>query len=134
MAPPDMTRASDTQDQEGGRRPGNRGWFQPMGPAAAAANGDDGEKTNPVPTRRPDVTGQGAGTGAGDAQAQVPDETTVFPRILATEAGEDELPTADQAPEVPPAAPRPDDSEPPTAVLARPDRADTKPADTEPTD
>src|SRR5690242_7365101 len=105
MAPPDMTRASDTQDQEeGSRRPGNRGWFQPMGPAAAAANGDDGEETNPFPTRRPDGDGQGAGTGSGDKPAQVPDETTVFARILAADAAEDELPTADQAPVVRPAA------------------------------
>src|SRR5690349_11997214 len=131
MAPPDMTRASDTQDQEGARKPGSRGWFQPMGPAV---DGDDGEETNPVPLRRPGANRQGTGTGSGDAPAQVPDETTVFPRILATDAGEDELPTADQAAKVPPAAPRADDSEPPTAVLARQDRADTKPADTEPAD
>src|SRR5689334_2339672 len=126
MAPPDMTRASDTQDQEGARKPGSRGWFQPMGPAD---DGDDGEETNPVPLHRPDTSDQGAGTGSGDAPAQVPDETTVFPRILATDAGEDELPTADQAAKVPPAAPRADDSEPPAAVLARQDRADAGPSD-----
>ncbi|HET9973050.1 MAG TPA: hypothetical protein VFQ68_32775, partial [Streptosporangiaceae bacterium] len=118
-----MTRASDTQDQEGARKPGIRGWFQPLGPAA---DGDDGEETNPVSLHRPDANRQGTGTGSGDAPAQVSDETTVFPRILATDAGEDELPTAGQAPEVPPAAPRADDSEPPTA--------DASPADASPAD
>src|SRR2546423_15527980 len=83
MAPPDMTRASDTQNQEGARRPGIRGWFQPAGPPAAAANSDDGKETETVPPPRADVNGQGSGSGSGDAPTQVPDETTVLPRIPA---------------------------------------------------
>src|SRR5690242_6828651 len=172
MAPPDMTRASDTQDQEGARRPGIRGWFQPMGPSADA---DDGE-TETVPPHGAGTNGHGTGTGPGDVPAQVPDETTVFPRIpLATDAGagisetaetgeplaeasdpaasadepaadsgeptapvpvraaapsaepgEDELPTADQAPLARAAVPRADDSELSTAVLAPQERADAK--------
>src|SRR5690242_6917067 len=122
MAPPDMTRASDTQDQEGARRPGIRGWFQPAAPPAAAAHSDDGEETETVPPHQADGNGQGSGGGSGDAPAQVQDETTVFPRIPADEAGvpdettvlprilgtdaaapaaepgDDELPAADQAP------------------------------------
>src|SRR5882724_11651246 len=83
MAPPDMTRASDTQDQTETRRQGIRGWFQPTG--RPAADTDGGGKTETVPPYRADAHGHGTGTstgaGPGDTPATVSDETTVFPRI-----------------------------------------------------
>jgi len=156
-----------------------------MGPPPAAADpaagdADDGGERETVPPRGAGTSGHGTGTGPGDVPAQVPDETTVFPRIpLATDAGagtsetaetgeplaeasdpaasadepaadsseptapvpvraaapsaepgEDELPTADQAPLLRAAVPRTNDSELPSAVPGRQDRADAKAEDT----
>src|SRR5690349_6926704 len=99
MATPDMTRASDTQDQEGARRPGSRGWFQPTGhpPAEADTPGpDSGEPTAPIPVR------------------------AAAPSAPSAEPGEDELPTAEQAPLARPAVPRGDDGDLPDETTAFP--------------
>jgi hypothetical protein len=100
MATPDMTDASGRKDQVEGREPGVRGWFQPPTPPPAADTRSD---------EKPDT-----------AEVGDPEATAVFPRLLARErlagdsepagpdlasvtrpaerSGDDELPTAIQAP------------------------------------
>jgi dolichyl-phosphate-mannose-protein mannosyltransferase len=147
-----MTRASDSQDQTEARRPGIRGWFQPTGrPATGAGSGEapaqvpDETTVFPrIPAGEPEISEpESAGPeGAGGPGATLPDETTVFPRIPvgdaaagadepAAEPGDDELPTAEQAPLFCPPVPPADDSELPTAVLACPERSAAEPADEE---
>jgi Dolichyl-phosphate-mannose-protein mannosyltransferase len=100
MATPDMTDASGRKDQVEGREPGVRGWFQPSAPPPAADAGTDEDLDT--------------------AEVGDPEATAVFPRLLASErlaeasepagpdlasvtrpaerSGNDELPTAIQAP------------------------------------
>jgi hypothetical protein len=86
-----MRRASDTQGETEARGPGTRGWFQPAGrPAAAAEAGDHAETETPA---RPPAGASGPQADPGGSPDQNPDETAVFPRIL---AADDELPTAPQ--------------------------------------
>jgi dolichyl-phosphate-mannose-protein mannosyltransferase len=111
----------------------------------AAGDADDGGESETVPPRRAGTSRHGTGTGPGPGPAEVPDETTVLPRIPAVAPapagaaaapadapGEDELPAADQAPLLRAAVPRTNDSELPTAVRGRQDRADAKAEDTGP--
>jgi Dolichyl-phosphate-mannose-protein mannosyltransferase len=100
MATPDMTHASGRKDQAEGREPGARGWFQPLTPPPAADAGTD-EKPDTAEVGDPEATAVfsrllASERLAGDSEPAGPDLASVT--RAAERSGDDELPTAIQAP------------------------------------
>ena len=129
-----MTRASETQDQTEAGGPGSRGWFQPLGHAAAADADGSGEAAS---APHPGADANGHGVQAASTAPRTSSRRPPCSPVPAGDVADDELPTAEQAPLIRPAVPQAndgwaDDGEPPPAVLTAPGSGNTAPGDTEP--